>query len=519
MHPTVHARLTPEKAACVMASTGETLNYHDLDARSNQGAHLFRDLGLRRGDMAVAFLDNGFDVFTVGWAAQRAGLYLTSGSTRLGASDIAHILADSDAKVVICSAAMQASMTDAVALGGFTDLRLFVASDSERGWARTIAGQPITPISDESPGSDMLYSSGTTGRPKGVKPPLPEGDITAPPPILAMAQRLYGMDVDTLYLSTSPLYHAAPLRWAMTVQRLGGTVVVMEEFDAEATLACIQRYRVTHGTFVPTHFVRILKLPEPVRAAYDHASLKTVIHAAAPCPVPIKQAMIDWWGPIIHEYYSGTETCGITALSSDEWLRKPGSVGRAVVGTLRILDEAGHELPVGETGYVYFADGPRFEYHNDPDKTRAAYSPEGWATMGDIGRIDADGYLYLTDRKDFTVISGGVNIYPQEIENLLITHPKVAEVAVFGLPDEEMGEKVIAVVQPAAGVMPDPALGEELLLFIRKALGGVKCPRIFAFHAELPRTRTGKLLKKSLRDEYLAGRIEDELVRYDARRA
>jgi acyl-CoA synthetase (AMP-forming)/AMP-acid ligase II len=350
----------------------------------------------------------------------------------------------------------------------------------------------------------MLYSSGTTGRPKGVKFPLPEGGIDHRTPLMTMGATLYGMGPDMAYLSTSPLYHAAPLRWAMTVHRLGGTVIVMERFDAEAALALIERYRITHATFVPTHFIRMLKLPAEVRERYDTRSLRAVVHAAAPCPVPVKRAMIEWWGPIVHEYYSGTESCGITAIGPEEWLEKPGSVGRAVLGALRITDDEGHLLAVGEEGNVCFADGPRFEYHNDPEKTARAYDRNGWATLGDIGRIDEEGYLFLTDRKSFMIISGGVNIYPQEIENCLATHPKVADVAVIGVPDEEMGECVVAVVQPAPGIVPDDALREELRGFVRAALGGVKTPRRFDFRAELPREPTGKLMKRKLVDEYRA---------------
>jgi acyl-CoA synthetase (AMP-forming)/AMP-acid ligase II len=350
----------------------------------------------------------------------------------------------------------------------------------------------------------MLYSSGTTGRPKGVKFPLPEGGIDHQTPLMTMGSSLYDMGPDAVYLSTSPLYHAAPLRWAMTIHRLGGTVVVMERFDAERALDYIERYRVTHATFVPTHFVRMLKLPDEVRARYDHRSLLAVIHAAAPCPVPVKQAMIDWWGPILHEYYSGTEQCGITALSATEWLARPGSVGKAALGIVKITDEDGNELPFGAEGNVYFADGPQFQYHNDPEKTAKAYDRNGWATLGDIGWLDKDGYLFLTDRKSFMIISGGVNIYPQEIENCLVTHPKVADAAVIGVPDEEMGERVMAIVQPAQDVVADPALADELCSFVRAALGGVKTPREFEFRSDLPREPTGKLMKKKLIDEFRA---------------
>ncbi len=335
-----------------------------------------------------------------------------------------------------------------------------------------------------------------------MKGALPTGPIGADTPLTRMGSGLYNMGADSIYLSTSPLYHAAPLRWAMAVQQLGGTVIVMERFDAEEALRLIERYRVTQATFVPTHFVRMLKLPEAVRRRYDLSSLRAVVHAAAPCPVPVKRAMIEWLGPIVHEYYSGTESCGITALSSEEWLRKPGSVGRAVLGNIHIVDDAGVELPPGETGNVFFGDGPQFEYLNDPVKTAEAHNDAGWATLGDIGHVDADGYLFLSDRKSFMIISGGVNVYPQEIENLLVTHPAVADVAVIGVPCDEMGESVLAIVQPAANVRADDALAEELRGFARRELGGVKTPKRVVFQAELPREPTGKLLKRVLREHY-----------------
>ena len=505
MHPSAHAASHPSKPAVVMASTGQTLDYAALEARSNQSAHLLRVFGLRRGDVVATLFDNGPEVFVFGLAAQRSGLYLTSISGKLSVADIAYILKDCGATLLVASGQYGHIAQQAVDL--VDDVRLvgwFAGIGSAPSWTTLASRQPEEPIPDPSPGTDMLYSSGTTGRPKGVKFPLPEGGIDHQTPLMAMGADLYGMGEDTIYLSTSPLYHAAPLRWAMTVHRLGGTVIVMERFDAEAALALIERHRITHATFVPTHFIRLLKLPEEVRAGFDMSSLRAAVHAAAPCPVPVKRAMIEWWGPIVHEYYSGTETCGITAISAGEWLDKPGSVGRAVLGSLRITDDEGNELPVGEEGNVCFADGPRFEYHNDPDKTAKAYDRNGWATLGDVGRLDQDGFLFLTDRKSFMIISGGVNIYPQEIENCLVTHPKVADVAVIGVPDEEMGECVLAVVQPAAGIVPGDGLAEELRTFARKTLGGVKAPRRFDFREQLPREPTGKLIKRKLVDEYRA---------------
>ncbi|MFT4249713.1 MAG: acyl-CoA synthetase [Pseudomonas sp.] len=502
MHPIIHAYAMPDKPACILADTGETLAYLELERRANQGAQLFRALGLKRGDGVAVLLENSFATFEIGWAAQRCGLYLTSVSTKASPADIAYIVEDADARLVIAAGELSATLEQAAAL--FEDRTRVVLSDAEgrQSYAQLRQHQPAERIRNESAGTDMLYSSGTTGRPKGVRPVLPDGPLDERTPLMAMGEQLYAMGRDCVYLSTSPLYHAAPLRWAMTIQRYGGTVVVMEKFDAEQALALIERYRITHSTWVPTHFVRMLKLPEQVRARYDCSSQRAVIHAAAPCPVQVKQAMIDWWGPILHEYYSGTEQCGITALDSPQWLRKRGSVGKAVLGEIHILDDEGRELPPRSIGNIYFANGPRFSYHNDPDKTRQAHNERGWATLGDIGWLDEDGFLYLTDRKSFMIISGGVNIYPQEIEDCLVTHPQVEDVAVIGAPDEEMGECVVAVVKLRDPRAQSPALTEELRRYVRGALGGVKCPQRFDFREALPRTPTGKLMKRLLRDEY-----------------
>lgn len=496
MHPRSFALSDAQRPALIVPASEERVTYGELESAANRGAHLLRALGCARGDVVAMLMDNETAIFALAWAAQRCGLYLTSISTKLSAPDIAYILRDSGARLLVHSDRLAdlagAALEDAPEVAGYGVTR----------WREEIAEYPDHAISDESAGTDMLYSSGTTGRPKGVQPPLPQGPLDETTPLETMGSTLYGMGPDTLYLSTSPLYHAAPLRWAMTIHRLGGTVVIMERFDAEEALALIERYRITHATWVPTHFVRLLKLPSEVRERYDHSSLRAVVHAAAPCPVPVKRAIIDWWGPIVHEYYSGTECCGITALSAAEWLERPGSVGKAVLGTIKVLGPDGREVPVGETGDVYFADGPTFVYHNDPEKTAAAHNAQGWATLGDVGHVDADGYLFLTDRRSFMIISGGVNIYPQEIENHIITHPKVADVAVIGVPDEEMGESVLAIVRPAAGVVAEPALAEELCAYARAALGGIKTPRAFEFRDTLPREPTGKLMKRKLIDEY-----------------
>ncbi|WP_324739803.1 acyl-CoA synthetase [Tsuneonella sp. CC-YZS046] len=503
MHPAKHAETNPAKPALIYPDQGLVMDFATLDALSNRHAHQLRAMGLQRGDVVAFLFGNGPEVFIASWAAQRSGLYATSISNRLSAADVAYILRDSGAKLLLASDSL--AELAAAATVDLPDLKAFLwnAQDGRLGnWSALASTQPASPIADESAGNDLLYSSGTTGRPKGVKPVLPEGPIHDETPLTRMGSSLYGMSPDTVYLSTSPMYHAAPLRWALTVQRLGGSVVMMHRFDPEEALKLIEAHRITHSTFVPTHFVRMLKLPDEVRQRYDVGSLEAVIHAAAPCPVDVKRAMIEWFGPVLHEYYAGTETCGITAINTEEWLRKPGSVGRAVLGTTRIIGENGEELPAGETGQIFFSDGPKFEYLNDPEKTAAAHNDKGWATIGDIGHVDEDGFLFLTDRKSFMIISGGVNIYPQEIENVLVTHPKVLDAAVFGVPDDEMGERVLAVIQPVAGVAGDAALADELRQFTRERLGGVKTPKDFDFREELPREPTGKLMKRKLFDEY-----------------
>ncbi|MEJ2817956.1 acyl-CoA synthetase [Caulobacter sp. CCG-8] len=512
MHPFHHAQSQPEKPAYVMAGSGETVTYKQLDERSNQGAQLFRSLGLNTGDVIAILMDNHPRFFEIAWAAQRAGLYYTCISTKLTPAEAEYIVKDCEAKVLIVSPALD-GVADALA-PLVPGVRLFRVGGGKAPYEDFEAARdamPATPIADEAAGSDMLYSSGTTGRPKGVKPALSGTPIDAPNALQMMAMGLFGFSGDSVYLSPAPLYHAAPLRWCMTVHKLGGTVIVMEKFDPETALALIEKHKVSCGQFVPTHFVRMLKLPEQVRAKYDVSSIASAVHAAAPCPVPVKEQMIGWWGPVIFEYYAGTEGNGFCWINSENWLAHKGSVGQAVLGELRICDEDGNPVPPRTEGAVYFANGPAVNYHNAPDKTAESYNQHGWTTLGDVGWADEEGYLYLTDRKSFMIISGGVNIYPQEIENLLITHPKVADAAVVGAPHEEMGEQVVAVIQPLDASVDQAALAEELMAFARANLSHVKSPKRIDFMAELPRHPTGKLYKRLIRDAYW-GKSESRIV-------
>jgi long-chain acyl-CoA synthetase len=503
MHPKTHAQSQPDRAAYIMAGSGETVTYRELDERSNQGAHLFRSLGLKAGDVIALLLDNHPRYFEIAWAAQRSGLYYTCVSSKLTAGEVEYIVGDCGAKVLITSPGVGTVVDELPGL--LTGVKLYMVGEARppyESFEAARAGMPTTPIGDESAGSDMLYSSGTTGRPKGIKPALTGAPVDEPNALVMMAQGLFGFKPGGTYLSPAPLYHAAPLRWCMTVQKLGGTVVVMEKFDPEQALALIEKHRCDCGQFVPTHFVRMLKLPDAVRTRYDVSSMKSAVHAAAPCPVPVKEQMIAWWGPVIYEYYAGTEGNGFCFIRSDEWLTHKGSVGRAVLGELRICDEDGEPLPPRTEGAVHFANGPPLSYHNAPEKIAEGTNKHGWTTLGDVGWIDEEGYLYLTDRKSFMIISGGVNIYPQEIENLLIGHPKVADAAVVGAPDEVMGEKVVAVIQPMSWTDAGDDLREELMAYARQNLSHVKSPRVIDFMAELPRHATGKLYKRLIRDAY-----------------
>lgn len=501
-HPKYHAARNPDRAAVIMGGSGEVVTYAQLEAKSNQFAQLLRSRGLQIGDTIAVCLENRADFFAIAWGAQRAGLVYVAISSRLAAPEIAYIAHDSGSRLLIGSA-YTAPVLDEVAKLAPDVPQLRFDTDGPLSLDAALAAQPETPIADERAGCDMLYSSGTTGKPKGVRVPLPEdpeiGGVNA---LIGIASQAFGITGDAIYLSPAPLYHAAPLRWSMTIHRLGGTVVAMEKFDPEHALELIEKYKITDSQWVPTHFVRMLKLPDEVRTKYDTSTLKCAIHAAAPCPVPVKQAMIAWWGPVIREYYAGTEGNGFTFISSEEWLQRPGSVGRAILGTIRICNEDGDEVPPRTDGQVFFEGGNPFTYHNDPDKTRDATNKHGWTSLGDVGWVDEDGFLFLTDRKSFMIISGGVNIYPQEIENLLVTHPKVADVAVIGAPDPDMGEKVVAVVQPRDMAEAGTALAAELTDWLGPQLSRVKMPRQIDFRAELPREPTGKLFKRLLRDEY-----------------
>jgi acyl-CoA synthetase (AMP-forming)/AMP-acid ligase II len=502
MHLGQIAAQTPDKPAVIMAGSGRVVTFRELNEESNRLAQLLRAEGLRPGDHIAFMLENHPLYLAIAWAAQRSGLYYTAISSRLQPEELAYIVANCEAKVFIASASVEAAAKSAPDV----PLRLMLGGTAPgyESYEERVARHPATPIEDECEGMDMLYSSGTTGRPKGVKPPLSKAPMGEAGPLYMLISTLFAADADSVYLSPAPLYHAAPLRYSLIFHRLGATVVVMEKFDPEQALATIEKYRVTHSQWVPTMFIRMLKLPDETRARYDVSSLACAVHAAAPCPVPVKERMIDWWGPILHEYYAGTEGNCFVYTNSADWLTHKGTVGRPILGEVHVCDEDGNELPAGEPGTLYFGNGPQFEYHADEAKTAASRDPQGrgWTTLGDVGYVDEDGFLYLTDRRAYMIISGGVNIYPQEAENVLAVHPRVADVAVFGVPDAEMGEAVKAVVQPLSMDEAGPELAAELIAYCREHLAHYKCPRSVDFRSELPRHPTGKLYKRLLKDEY-----------------
>lgn len=505
LYPAVHLAKHGAKPAVIMAESGQTLSYQELDADANRLARLYQSLGLRSGDHVAYCVENRIECPALLWGAHYAGLYYTFISSRLTASEAAYIVADCNAKVMVLSAKTSPAILDAIrALPTPPQIYSLDPCGDVPVLSDALNTMDASPIQGTLEGSDMLYSSGTTGRPKGVKPTLTGKPLGSTALIAGLMSRGFGVTAESVYLSPAPFYHAAPMKWTHGIGCLGATVVIMEKFDAEGALRAIERYRVTHSQWVPTMFHRLLSLPDAIKKQYDLSSHKVAVHAAAPCPIPTKQAMIDWWGPMVFEYYSCTEAIGMTFTDSKAWLAYPGTVGRPLLGVPHIVGEDGNEVPVGQEGLVYFSGGPAFSYHKDEAKTREAHNAEGWATVGDIGKLNEEGFLFLTDRKSNMIISGGVNVYPQETENVLITHPKVFDVAVIGTPNEDFGEEVRAVVQLEPGVAPSAALVEELIAHCRRELSPIKCPRVIDFRDSLPREPNGKLLKRLLRDEYKA---------------
>jgi long-chain acyl-CoA synthetase len=511
MYPAEHAATKPDQPAFIMAGSGETVTYGELEKRTNRLAHYLRSMGLDRLDHYSMFMENNPRFIECCGAGERSGLYYTCINSYLTPEEVAYILGNSRSRILITSTAKREVALAAMALSPGIEACLIVDGpgdgDKVRNLDEAVAGFPDTPIADESLGAGMLYSSGTTGRPKGILRQLPNVPPSQPLPLYDFLHGMWRYREGMIYLSPAPMYHSAPHAAVSLTLRQGGTAVIMEHFDPEQYLALIERHRVTHSQLVPTMFSRMLKLPDEVRARYDLSSLEVAIHAAAPCPPTVKEQMIAWWGPIILEYYGATEGLGFTCCDSAEWLAHRGTVGKVVIGELHVLDDEMRPVARGVSGTLWFKPASRFEYFDDPARTAEAYSADGsLTTVGDVGYVDDDGFVHLTDRATFMIISGGVNVYPQECENLLITHPKVADAAVFGVPNPDLGEEVKAVVQPMPELEPNAELAAELIAYCRQHLAGIKCPRTVDFEAELPRLPTGKLYKRILRDRYWGDR-------------
>ncbi len=510
MYARQHAENHPDQPAIIMGGTGETVTFAEFEARANRTAHLLRDAGLNRGDHIAVFMENSIRMLEIEGAAERTGLYYTLINTYLAPDEVAYIVTNSRSRLLFSSAARRPVATAAAAKCPDLERRLITGPDEPpEGWESyeaAIAPYPTDPVPDESLGAAMLYSSGTTGQPKGIERDLPTIAPSDPLPVMDFVRAMFGFRPGMTYLNPAPLYHSAPQASVSASLRLGATVVVMEHFDAQQWLALVERHRVTHCQLVPVMFSRLLRLPPEARACYDTSSLECIVHAAAPCPVHVKHAMIDWLGPIITEYYGATEAHGFTFCDSAQWLAHPGTVGRPILGELLILDDDGQPCPPGVDGTIWFRGATAFQYFQDPVKTAESRSADGTASsVGDVGHVDEDGYLYLTDRKTYMIISGGVNIYPQETENLLSAHPAVLDVAVIGVPNEDLGEEVKAVVQLTDPETASPELAQELIGYCRDRLAHFKCPRTVDFVAELPRYPTGKLYKRLLRDAYWSG--------------
>ncbi|OBH44196.1 fatty-acid--CoA ligase FadD4 [Mycobacterium mantenii] len=494
------------KPAVILHPSGTVVSFAELEASANRLAHFLRRSGMGAGGTVAVLMENNEHVHAAMWAAKRSGLYYTLVNTHLSPPEIAYILSDSGATAIISSRAMRdvCGQLPKHLPGGLPPVAL-IADDGLGGWQgypECVATEPSTPVADERDGQLLQYSAGSTGRPKGIKRSLkPRGSALSN--LSTPVFEALGVTQDSVYLSPAPTYHTAPAMWTMAAQATGATTVLMEKFDAEEALDCIERHGVTHAQFVPTMFVRMLRLPEEIRMRYDLSSLRRVVHAAAACPPEIKRQMIEWWGPIVDEYYGSSEGAGISFIRADEWLAHPGSVGKPMLGTPHIVDDEGTELGPRQIGEIYYEGGYPFEYLNDPARTAAGRSPEGWVTVGDVGYLDEKGYLYLTDRRNHMIISGGVNIYPQETENALISHPLVVDAAVFGVPDPVMGQSVTAVVQLADPTQASDGLAHELIAWLRNRMAHYKCPRSLYFETQLPRTDAGKLYKRELIEKYV----------------
>lgn len=507
--PWIVAEATPDKPAIIMADTGQMLTYGEMISNANRLANYFVSIGLNEGDCISIFLENQVRYLELVWAAKITGLYYVCIGRHLNGSDVGYIIENSESRILITSAA-QASTAKEVVNSLTGDVRLLMmdgTSDGFLSYEDEIAAQPDTQITGRRRGASMLYTSGTTGKPKGVRNDLPDISPHVAPPRHMTYVGKYNISSSTVMFNPGPFYHTGPIRLMMHAQREGATAVSLSKFDAEQSLKAIDKYKVTYGFFVPTMFVRMLTLPDDIRLKYDMSSIQYAIHSAAPCSIIIKEKMINWWGKILYEMYGGTESTGTTAISSQDWLEHKGSVGRATPGTeIHIVDENGDECPPNVPGLIYMTTGKHFEYFKDPEKSAASRHPKGWYALGDIGYLDEGGYLFLTDRQANLIISGGVNIYPQEAENALTGHPDIADIAVIGIPNPDFGEEVKALVVPTNKLSKEQEskLERKLIEFCKSKISFFKCPRTIDFVETLPRSEAGKLLKLEIRKRYWA---------------
>jgi fatty-acyl-CoA synthase len=503
-HPGTTAQAFPNRPAIIMGGSGEVVTFRQLEERSNQGAHLFRSLGLRAGDNICMMMENCRQFLEITWAAQRSGLIFTPMSTHIDKEDAVYILGNCNAKLFIGSLECADRGEEIIGEPGSVDhfFMVNVTRAGFRSWEAECARQPVTPIEDERNGAPMIYSSRFTGLPKGISITPDDDDVNTPPMLVPYLARTLEFDEDTVYLSPAPLYNAAPLHFNMMTTFQGGTTVVMEHFEPEKTLQLIERYRITHSQFVPAMFAQMLKLPAALRESYDTTSMNVAIHGLAPCPIDVKERMIDWWGESLVEYYSCSEGVGMTLIDSYDWLEHKDSVGKALVGDIHIVGPDGTELPPHEVGTIYFSGNHlRFTYHGEPSKTSEAYDERGWATARDIGYLDEDGFLYLADREICAIVSGGMTIYPEELENILASHDKVADVAVFGIPSDRFGEEVKAVIEPTTWSDANNETADEILEWLSNRVSWFKMPRILDFHPSLPRFDNGKMFKQQPADD------------------
>lgn len=497
-HPREHSVRTPEKSAIIEARTGRTRSYGALEQRANAIAHLLRAYGLLAGECMAILMEDRIEYFDLVWAAQRSGLYFLPVYTSLGEAETAAMVAHADARLIFASSAY---LGKAEAIARLCPQVLAAVCIDDDGSAnhleRRLQAMPTTPIGDEAGGQPMQYSGGTTGTPKGIRRPAVTGGIDTPDKLLDLAIDRFGFSPSMRLSTTAPLHHVAPMRFSMMTHRLGGTTILLGDFEAEAALGALEHFAISHSHWIPDMLVRLVKLPEAVKARTDLSLHRCAIHAAAPCPPVIKSALLDWWGPIVHEIYAGTEAPGFCIIGPQEWRQKPGSVGRAAIGSVRIVGPDGAEVPAGQIGQVYFADPLPFSYHKDAQRTRDAFNDKGWATIDDLGWVDADGYVFLIERKGFAYALGGLAIYPRLAEDCIIGHPAVADVGLAALPDMANAQDRVAVVLLLEGFEASASLAATLLN-MTQGLPDHQQPTRLIFVDTFPRDDDGKIDRKAL---------------------